>query len=355
MAIYYLCPDDPTPSGGIRQIYRNVDMLRRGGLEAYVVHEHSAFRPAWFAHDTPAKAWSSTPYRPQSESLPARVGRRLERRFRPGPDGPAFLQLHEPPSFPIGKGDVLAVPEIYGPGIPDLAPGVPKVILNMGVYLSFEFYSERTPPGGFATVGRDVVATITVSEDAAALLRHAFPAATILHVRPSVEPALFHEGETKLPRISYIPRRHSAGPGVVLSILAARGALDGFEVVPISGLSEADAAREIRRTLVMLLHRHLEGFGLPGLEAMACGAAAVGYHGNGGREYLRPDLAYPVPTADVLAFAETLEGVLDSYRSDPETVLEKGRRAAAFVRETYSPENEQVELVAAWEKVLTLI
>jgi len=48
-----------------------------------------------------------------------------------------------------------------------------------------------------------------------------------------------------------------------------------------------------------------------------------------------------------------VEEVIKRYDCDPEAVLEKGRRAAEFIRQTYSPEREEQELVSAWERVLS--
>jgi hypothetical protein len=352
MAVYYLCPDHDVPSGGVRVIYRHVDVLRRAGLEAFVVHERRGFRCTWFDNETPVRSWSERRPRPPSDSFAARAYRRAARRARVVPGDYRYGHVTDPPCFALSDDDVVVVPEIYEPHIADIAPGKRKVVLAQSAYLLFQRQSERTPPAGFASAGPEVVGTIVVSHDSLAVLRHAFPDALILRVRPSVDPVLFAYSAEKKPLISYMPRLHSEGPRAVLAMLAARGALDGFEVVPIADRSEAEAAEILRRTLVFLNHRHLEGFGLPGAEAMACGAIVVGYHGNAGREYLLPEVAFPVATGDILSFARTLEQVLELHRSNPADLRSLGKRAADFIRETYSPELEAAELLAAWNAIL---
>jgi hypothetical protein len=201
--IYYLCSDYDTPAGGIRSIYRHVDILRRNGLEAFVVHERPGFRCTWFENETPVLSWS---------------GRRGYELPRPA-DRP-FLQLVEPPGFTSSPAAVVVVPEIYGPHIPDIAPGVPKVILNQGVYLTFRLYSpdvreleRRVPPFRHP----DVVAIIVKTHDACEYLRFAFPRARVFRVPNGIDPALFHVEEPKeaLDRLHATPERRRRPSGAI--------------------------------------------------------------------------------------------------------------------------------------------
>ena len=51
--VFVLCPDYDAPSGGVRRLYRHVDVLRRKGTRAWVLHRKPGFRCSWFANDTP--------------------------------------------------------------------------------------------------------------------------------------------------------------------------------------------------------------------------------------------------------------------------------------------------------------
>ena len=73
MMVYYLCPDIKTPVGGIRVIYRHVDILNRYGIPAYVVHKTLGFRVDWFKNDTPIVYWRDGMY--------SRLAAKLARRF----------------------------------------------------------------------------------------------------------------------------------------------------------------------------------------------------------------------------------------------------------------------------------
>jgi hypothetical protein len=339
MAIYYLCPDHDTPSGGLRSIYRHVDALCRNGLEAFVVHERPGFRLTWFESETPILSWSARGYELQAP-----------------PDRP-FLQLQGPPSFKLSAADVVMVPEIYGPRIGDIAPGVPKVIFNMNAHFTFRYYSrdvkalerQATPYHH-----PEVVATVVKSQDSYEHLRFAFPHARLLRVRNSFDPKLLYLEEPKEPLIAYMPRRNVEDALQVLSMLAVRGTLRGYEVVEIDGLDENDTAALLRRCLVFLSLGYQEGLVRPPAEAMACGAAVVGYHGNGGRELFRPEFANPVTAGDTREFAQELEKVLRLHAERPDELGERRRRASEFIRQNYSPELEEADLLSAWNEILEL-
>ncbi|HEX6870460.1 MAG TPA: hypothetical protein VF163_05125, partial [Micromonosporaceae bacterium] len=87
--IYYLSPDDDRPSGGIRNLYRHVDLLNQEGIPAAVMHHRPGFRCTWFDNQT-RTAYATT----------VRVGLR----------------------------DILVVPEFYGPGLGHL-PAEPRKVV----------------------------------------------------------------------------------------------------------------------------------------------------------------------------------------------------------------------------------
>src|SRR5580658_9805550 len=49
-AIYVICPDWNRPSGGIKQLYRHVDILNRNGMRAFILHKQKGFRLDCFSH-----------------------------------------------------------------------------------------------------------------------------------------------------------------------------------------------------------------------------------------------------------------------------------------------------------------
>jgi hypothetical protein len=42
--VLYYCPDVNEPVGGIKQIYRHVDILNENNIQSAVIHEESKFK-----------------------------------------------------------------------------------------------------------------------------------------------------------------------------------------------------------------------------------------------------------------------------------------------------------------------
>ncbi|KUL40013.1 glycosyltransferase family protein [Actinoplanes awajinensis] len=304
--IYYLSPDESSPSGGIRVIYRHVDLLNAAGLKAAVLHEKPGFRVGWFANDT--------------RVLAAR-------------------------DVTLGRSDLLVVPEFYGPGLAALPPAVRKVIFNQNAYQTFSRVPfGATGPGAPYAAVAGLQALLTVSEDNAALLRHAFPALPTHIARVVVDERVFHPGSAPAGRrIGYMPRRRAEEQEQLLHILRARGVLDGWELTPIDGLGEAQTAEALRGCAVFLSFSEREGFGLPPAEAMASGAYVVGFTGLAGRDFFDPAFCTPVAEADLLAFAVAVEQILGR---DPATLAAAGQAASKEILSRYHEEGLRADLLA---------
>jgi hypothetical protein len=290
--VYYLAPCENKPSGGIRVIYRHVDLLAELGIPAAVVHAEPGFRCNWFENSTRVVA---------------------------------------PADVVLGADDILVVPEFYGPGMAGLPPGVRVLVFNQGAYHTFDHIDRATTPPGAPYSGiAGLLGVLTVSDDSERLLSYAFPGVPILRARPVVDESVFHPGpEPTARRMAYMESRRGAERELLLHLLRARG-LD-WELAPISGMPEAEVARLLRETPVFLSFSDRDGFGLPPAEAMASACYVIGFDGGGGGEFLTPDVSSPVTT--VLAFAEAVEAAAEQPLSE---LRVRGMRASARILERYS-------------------
>lgn len=312
--VFVLCPDYEPPSGGIRKLYRHADVLNRHDLAASVLHHHDGFRLRWFDHATPVAYVHTTP---------------------------------------LGGDDFLVVPEVFGPAIAGMAPGVRKVIFNQNSYLTFQGYALDPHNRNTPYYRADVVAALTVSEDNRPYLAYAFPRLRLVRLRYGIDAELFACHPDKQARIALMPRKNAADVVQVVNLLKQRRALDGYELVPIDGRPEREVARLLGACRFFFSFGHPEGCPLPPLEAMACGCVVVGYHGRGGREYFQPDFSYPVEAGDVVSFARLAEQALRACATDPAPWDEQGRRATAFVRAHYAVAQEEQDILACWRALLT--
>ena len=309
MPIYVLCPDENKPSGGAKKLYRHVDVLNLNGWSATIVHRTPGFRCTWFDNATHV----------------------------------AYASDVKPT-----RSDYLVIPEVYGPAIPDIQPGVRRVIFNQGCYLTFHGYSLDKKQGAAAYLHPDVDAALVVSEDSRKYLRYVFPELEIFRLRYGIDPSMFRYQPSKKRQMAFMPRRGREDARQVINALNYRGALKTFELAPIEVMSEREAASVLQDSLLFLSFSRSEGFGLPPAEAMACGCIVVGFHGMGGREYFKPEHCYPVAQGDIAAFVREVERVVDLAERDPELLAERGRRAAGFIKEHYSLTVEESDIVQFW-------
>lgn len=312
--VFYLAPDLPQPSGGTRTIYRHVDLLNAAGVPAAVIHEQRGFRCRWFANETRVVAAGQV---------------------RLGPD------------------DLLVVPEWYAVGFDRLPAATRKVIFNQGPYHTFDRVRyDRTGPGAPYTTLPNLVGILTVSRDAAQLLRCTFPGIAVHHARAVVDGNRFRPPDRPAGRrIAYMPRRRAAEREHLFHILRARGSLTGWELVPIDGRSEAETAELMRSCAIFLSFSEREGFGLPPAEAMASGCYVVGFTGLGGRDYFDPAYCTPVAECDLYAYVMAVEEAMRRYDASPESLAAAGLAASARILGYYHEDGLREDLLTFYQGV----
>jgi glycosyltransferase involved in cell wall biosynthesis len=305
--VYYLCPDHATPSGGVRAIYRHVDLLNEAGIDAAVLHHRRGFSCRWFEHST---------------------------------------RVIAAPRVELSARDVLVVPEIYGPYFDRLPEGPRLVAFNQNAYLTFARLSPRQE-----LTYRPFEAAMTVSRDSAEYLRFAFPELDVAVVPNSIDSDLFRScGGLPPRRLAMMPRKRADEADQILRLLGSR--LDGWEVVEIEGRPEAEVAKLLRESPIFLALGRQEGFGLPAAEAMASGCFVVGFPGFGGRELFDPQCSGPVEDGDVLGAAVRLANAIELYETRPSELREAGMRARRRIVEAWAPEEQRRTLLDFFAGVL---
>jgi len=289
-----------------------VDILNEAGIEAAVLHQRKGFRCNWFGNQT---------------------------------------QVTDVHSSAVGPNDVLVVSELNVDHLAKLPPGIRHIVLNQSGHLTWRRHGDLV--AGYYLSSPDLLGIVVVSEHIAQMLRYAYPQRTIRSVRNGIDTTIFHPPDgQKLRQITCFPRRGQEDLGIVLQLLRARGALDGWDVLPLDGLSQAAFADGLRASRITLSLSYQEGFGLPAAEAMACGNYVIGYHAFGGREFMRPEFSCPVEAGDVMTVASSLERTIDADAHDDDWCTSRGRLASAFVLDQYSVRRERESVVAAYSDLL---
>jgi hypothetical protein len=313
--VWMVTPHFDRPSGGVRKLYRAVEVLNDAGIRAVVVHQQAGFACTWFEHSTPIVAGGDVP---------------------------------------VWPGDVIAIPEVYNRWILDLPAGISRVIYNQGAYMALDRIVAGGPEGAAAYLENpDLAAVVVVSEDSKATLEYAFPGLPVRRIRHGIDPALHHPpAQPPGRRIAYMPRRREFEVAQVLRLLELRGVLEGWELTPIFGVREREAADLLRSSSLFLAFGEREGFGLPAVEALACGCHVVGFDGFGGREIFQPPFAVSVENGDVVAFARAVEAAIRRMEDEPAAMAAAAAAGVRFVREQYSREAESRTLVEAFGPLL---
>ncbi|MDM7994598.1 MAG: glycosyltransferase [Acidobacteriota bacterium] len=337
--IYYFCPDFKGVVGGVKTMYRHVDILNRNGFDAAILHSRTGFRCGWFDNETKIAYVRRTRFDKEDVIV------------FPEPFLAYFTDAHNPVK-PILLFDRIfsKSPHKYYLNELSKAP-VRKVIFNQSGYLTFEGM-DYAGIYDIPYLRKDVVATICVSDDSKEYLNFAFPGARIYRVRLSANEADFYYGADKKPQIAFIANRSLEDANQVLNILKARNSLEGFRLISIKGISEKQVAQILRESLVFLSFGRAEGFSLPPMEAMLCGCIVVGYNGRAGREYFDPAFCYPVEIGDIIGFARSVEAALAAYRENPGALAQKAKTASEHISLRYNARIEETDLKTIWAGIL---
>jgi glycosyltransferase involved in cell wall biosynthesis len=225
------------------------------------------------------------------------------------------------------------------------------VIFNQNAHYTYIGFGAEDSLDGFPYF-RDAMTVITVSRHNRDYIRYAFPGASV-HLTPNgVDTAVFRPLPKKR-QIAYMPRKLPRDLVQVLQIVSGRGRLTGWRLLAIDGMHESQVTRALGESAIFLSSCEAEGFGLPPLEAAACGCAIVGYTGYAAQEFMTPELCDPVAQGDVLEFARTLEAVLARFERDAAAAEARAARHAEFVREHYSRQAEARSVVDTWSAIVS--
>ena len=310
MTIYYLAPDLERPSGGVRTIYRHVDVLNSTGRAAAVVHARPGFRCSWFENDT------------RVVSLPVVVG----------------------------EADLVVVPEESIARLARLAHGARKVVFNQNAYRTFRDVDDATR-SPYVTCP-DLAGAMVVSEDSEDYLRYCFPDLTIGRIRHAIDPAIFHpELPLRTRQIAAVPTKRSAELQQLIDVLTARGVVADWQFVRIEHMSEAEVARTLQASPLFVSLNKAEGFGLPPAEAIACGCRVVGFHGMAAREFFDEPFASAVEDGDVIGLARAVEEFITAYSAREAELKRLGAEGSAWILGRYSRENQVADLAGFFDRL----
>lgn len=296
--VVYLVPDHSEPAGGIRVIYRQVELLVEAGYDAVVWHYADDFECRWF-----------------TSSAPVVTG----------------------PTLELDESDLLVVPEVMLIAGTDPAPGCRKIIYNQNHFHTFDFVPADDYPGW--TPKPSVWVSSTASLE---VLGRVHGDLTVEHVPQSIDLELFRPRPRDTRKIVWMPRKRPRESALLEALFTADKRFDGVTLSKVDDLSEELTAAELGTATVFVALGNEEGFGLPVLEALAAGCPVVGYPAGGGAELFAAPGAHQVTDADLIGVVQRVAELLDADPSDEERLSYR-----AWVEANYPTGAQRDRLIAA--------
>ncbi len=308
--IFYFCPDLVVKSGGVRRLYRHVDILVRNGFPAEILHAKVGF------------VLSDQPIVPVSYL-----------------ETPGVLR----------KNDIVVVPE-GGPQVMLLLKDLP--IRRFVIALSWSYIFSNLPDNvdwrNF-NIERVMVVCPVIGD----LI--SWSMGLPIHLLDfAINPDLYHYRlEDKRNKIVYI--QHKARDiDAFRRLLAARNPdyVNNFEWTALNGLSETEYAAQLREASIFLNLSTAEGLVTGCLEAMLAGCVVAGFNSIGGRDVLigegKRQNSIMAQNGDYVSLAYRIEpllkDLLNNNRHSWETIIQNGISAVA----QHTPAVEEKSVVDFW-------
>ncbi|MBI1367301.1 MAG: hypothetical protein GC162_01460 [Planctomycetes bacterium] len=336
--VYVVCPDANKPVGGMKTIYRQVDILNEIGIKAFVVHGRREHRTKFFDNATPIRTFSEVQMTSDDVLLLPEAYCRL------------FSPMRKPTLRSTLRRAIFGAQSIQSQETRKLIDQAKRiVILNLNGYDTLRGFTLDGPPTDVPHYHPNIVAMIAVSRDNEEYLRYAFPNLWIHRfAKCPGELSMFKADMPKKRQVCYMPRKRLDEVIQVLGLLRLRGALEGFGLVPIEDKTEKQVADIMGESALFLSFSIREGLPRPPMEAMLSRCLVVGYHGQGGRELFDPSFSFPIEDGNILEFVKTTERILARLREDLHAYRDETDRARAFIIENYSREQEVADITAFW-------
>lgn len=343
MKIYFICPSNKFPTGGMKQIYKQVDILNNNGFEAYVLLKNKSKNINWFENNSKVAYNKSIFFELKKIQNPTKkylIGS-LKNKLLPK----------------IEESSILVFPEIYGKAIELIAPKNKKVIFNQNCFYTFitskidDLFLNTNQYSNAQTL-----ATIVVSNDSKKYINFAFKNANnVFRIRIGINNKLFYNEFNKKKKIAFMPRKLEEDIIQILNILKIRDKINDWEFICIDNKTEVEVAAILRESSIFLSFNHREGFGLPPAEAMACGCVVIGYTGIGGAEYFKSEFSYPIEERNIISFVETIENVILMYAIENDKFNKISAQASEYVSTAYSLENEKKDILFTWDSIIKMV
>ncbi len=346
--ILFICPYNKHISGGVKQIYRQVDVLNKFGYNAEVLHKNRNQRCKWFENNS--RIGSNFNVFNEIKNLKKNHKSRDNFFYKLWNSIVKFI-FSNFDTTTISTETILVFPEIYALYAQNIYPNNKKVIFNQNCFYTFNDVN-HTNLIDFSYKNKNIIGTICVSKNSFDYLEFCFPETKIYRINCGINNSIFNFSKQKQKLIAYMPRKLSQDSNQIISILKTRKNISDWKFIEIDNKTESEVASILKKCAIFLSLNYVEGFGLPPAEAIACGCLVIGYTGQGAKEYLIPENAIPIEERNIIDFVKKIEIAIQNFENDFECYNSKNKIASDLILETYSLKNEENAILIAWDTLL---
>lgn len=306
--ILYVSYDSPTPAGGVRMVYSHVSHLIKNGYPAFVLHSQSGFKLPWLKCNVPI--------------------------------------LYMDKDFKLLPNDIVVIPEDYSTVLKALR----EINIRKYVFCQNHFYIFKGLENCNEWANYGISNVFCCSEIINEFIRSTFDYDEVSIVHNAIDLELFKPGEKAL-QIAYMPRKRPSELEFIKNLFnRLYKHYKHIQWVCIDNMNEVKVAEILSKSAIFISTSLYEGFGLPPLEAMACGCIVVGFHGDGGREYASSDNGFWCEEGNVIECAKTLGNVVSLINNEDEKISRVKKQALKKATE-YTYDRQENDLLRFWSKV----
>jgi hypothetical protein len=313
-SIYYHAPDYPAPSWGIGLIYKHVELLRKNGYDAAVVHRRFPFQLDWLETDAPV----------------------------------VYLDA----GFSPKRRDILVVPETEARHQSLRRLHCRKLVFVQGSFLILNRLAEAVT---YPQLGYEQ-AIVIMPHTRVIVERHFDVPASI--VPPFIAPYFFTNESAlnttrRLRRILTFPKPAAEDYDILNKMLRRYlASKPDWQLIEIKGLSHREAAAFMQQSAFLVNVNTREAFNTTVPEAMAAGCIPVCYEAYGGQDFLRDgENAFVFPNNYIYPLLDRVYELIETYDSSQDGLAQIRTNAYATARQ-YTIERTEAALLAFYESIL---
>lgn len=150
--------------------------------------------------------------------------------------------------------------------------------------------------------------------------------------------------------ITYMPRKLS-DHAILLKFYLKNLLPKNWKIIPLINVSQKKLQNSLSKSKIFLSFSHLEGTGLPPIEAALSGNKVIGYTGGGGSEYWKEPIFTKIENGEIRNFGKKILHFINSNNSN--WIKNTSRYRNKLIKK-YSKDYEKNSLIKFCEKVVDL-